>query len=93
MASEELLAVVRNALNDEDVRPVADRVTVQSANIVDYSIAASLFLFPGPESEPVLSAARAVYEPISRRSIGLDAISASRPFTLPFTLKGCRGWS
>ena len=52
MASEELLAVVRNALNDEDVRPVADRVTVQSANIVDYSIAASLFLFPGPESEP-----------------------------------------
>lgn len=59
VASEELLAVVRNALNDEDVRPVADRVTVQSARIVDYSIAASLFLFPGPESEPVLSAAKA----------------------------------
>lgn len=59
MASEELLAVVRNALNDEDVRPVADRVIVQSASIVDYSIEASLFLFPGPESEPVLNAARA----------------------------------
>ena len=59
VASDELLAVVRNALNDEDVRPVADRVTVQSANIVDYRIEASLFLFPGPESEPVLSAARA----------------------------------
>lgn len=58
-ASGELLAVVRNALNDEDVRPVADRVTVQSAVIVDYTIDAALYLYPGPESEPVLSAAKA----------------------------------
>lgn len=58
-ASGELLAVVRNALNDEDVRPVADRVTVQSAVIVDYTIEAALYLYPGPESEPVLSAAKA----------------------------------
>lgn len=58
-ASGELLTVVRNALNDEDVRPVADRVTVQSAVIVDYTIDAALYLYPGPESEPVLSAAKA----------------------------------
>ncbi|WP_449549660.1 baseplate assembly protein [Lelliottia nimipressuralis] len=58
-ASDELLAVVRAALNDEDVRPVADRVTVQSAAIVDYTIDAALYLYPGPESEPVLSAAKA----------------------------------
>jgi len=58
IASDELLAIVRTALNDEDVRPVADRVTVQSANIVDYKITASLYLYPGPESEPVLSAAK-----------------------------------
>ncbi|MNB71241.1 Baseplate J-like protein [compost metagenome] len=58
-ATEDLLAVIRSALNDEDVRPVADRVTVQSAKIVDYKIDASLFLYPGPESEPVLSAAKA----------------------------------
>jgi phage-related baseplate assembly protein len=58
-ASDELLAVVRAALNDEDVRPVADRVTVQSATIVDYIIDAALYLYPGPESEPVLSAAKA----------------------------------
>lgn len=38
VASEDLLAVVRNALNGEDVRPVADRVTVQSAAIVEYQI-------------------------------------------------------
>ncbi|MEG6070580.1 baseplate assembly protein [Enterobacter hormaechei] len=59
VASDELLDIVRNALNDEDVRPVSDRVTVQSANIVDYKITASLYLYPGPESEPVLSAAKA----------------------------------
>ena len=59
VASDELLAIVRTALNDEDVRPVADRVTVQSAKIVDYKITASLYLYPGPESEPVLSAAKA----------------------------------
>lgn len=56
-ASTDLLTVVRIALNDEDVRPVADRVTVQSAAIVDYQINATLYLYPGPESEPVRSAA------------------------------------
>lgn len=58
-ASADLLTIVRNALNDEDVRPVADRVTVQSAAIVDYQINAELYLYPGPESEPVRSAAEA----------------------------------
>ncbi|EFO1778094.1 baseplate assembly protein [Escherichia coli] len=57
VASEDLLAVVRNALNGEDVRPVADRVTVQSATIVEYQINATLYLYPGPESEPIRAAA------------------------------------
>ncbi len=35
VASEDLLAVVRNALNGEDVRPVADRVTVQSPPLLN----------------------------------------------------------
>lgn len=58
-ASDELLTIVRNALNGEDVRPVADRVTVQSALIVDYQIRATLFIYPGPESEPIRAAAEA----------------------------------
>ncbi|MDX6042889.1 baseplate assembly protein [Scandinavium lactucae] len=58
-ASDALLTVVRNALNDEDVRPVADRVTVQSAEIIHYTIDATLFIFPGPESEPIRAAAEA----------------------------------
>lgn len=56
-ASAELLAIVEKALNAEDVRPVGDRVTVQSAEIVPYQIDATLYVYPGPESEPVREAA------------------------------------
>ena len=58
-ASDELVNIVSLALNDENVRPVADRVTVQSAAIVDYEIDAKLYLYPGPEMEPVKRAAEA----------------------------------
>ncbi|MDU6414739.1 baseplate assembly protein [Mixta calida] len=57
-APPDLLAVVDAALNDEDVRPVADRVTVQSASIVNYAVEAALYLYPGPEAEPVRAAAK-----------------------------------
>ncbi len=57
-ASAELLQVVSAALNDEDVRPVADRVIVQSANIAPYGIEAVLYLYPGPEVAPILTAAK-----------------------------------
>lgn len=59
VAATDLLAVVDMALNDEDVRPVADRVTVQSAEIVDYAVDAVLYLYPGPEAEPIRAAAEA----------------------------------
>lgn len=57
--SPELLAIVDKALSDEDVRPLADKVTVQSAIIHSYRIAATLFIFPGPEAEPIIAAAKA----------------------------------
>ncbi|HEJ0332303.1 TPA: baseplate J/gp47 family protein [Klebsiella aerogenes] len=56
-ASPELLATVDKMLSADDRRPVADRLTVQSAVIVDYQIKALLYLYPGPESEPILTAA------------------------------------
>ena len=55
-ASDDLLSVVAAALNDEEVRPVADRVTVQSAETVPYQIDATLYIYPGPEAEPVRQA-------------------------------------
>lgn len=58
-ASPELLAIVDGALSGETTRPVGDRLTVQSAEIVDYQIAATLYFYPGPESEPIHAAAQA----------------------------------
>ncbi|ELT3369433.1 baseplate J/gp47 family protein, partial [Salmonella enterica] len=56
-ATPELLATVKDALSAEDRRPVGDRLTVQSAEIVNYNINARLFFYPGPESEPIQNAA------------------------------------
>ncbi|MBT9186355.1 baseplate assembly protein [Pectobacterium punjabense] len=55
-ASPELVDIVAAALNGEDVRPVADRVTVQSAVIVPYEIDATLYLYRSPEAEPIRTA-------------------------------------
>ncbi|MEX9781100.1 baseplate J/gp47 family protein [Providencia manganoxydans] len=56
-APEDLVEKVTTALNDEDVRPVADRVTVQSAKIVNYEIDAVIYCYPSPEYEPITAAA------------------------------------
>ena len=57
-ASPELLAKVDAALNDQAVRPVADRLTVQSASIINYGIDAVLYVYPGPAQEPILADAQ-----------------------------------
>lgn len=57
-ASAELLATVDKALSADDKRPVADRLTVQAAEIVNYQINAMLYFYPGPESEPIHTAAQ-----------------------------------
>ncbi|WP_226068928.1 baseplate J/gp47 family protein [Dickeya zeae] len=57
-ASADLLAAVDAALSADDKRPVGDRLTVQSAEIVRYAITAVLYHYPGPESEPIQQAAQ-----------------------------------
>lgn len=58
-ASPELLATVATALNDDDVRPVGDRVTVQSAQVIRYKIEAILHMTSaGPEADASLSEAK-----------------------------------
>lgn len=73
-ASAALLAKVNAALSDEDVRPLGDRLTVQSAAIVPYTVDATLFFYPGPESEPVRAAAEASLKAYigNQRRIGRD---------------------
>ena len=56
-ADESLLNVVRAKLNDDDIRPIGDRVIVQSAVIQSYEIRAKLHLYRGPEYEPIKAAA------------------------------------
>lgn len=53
VASESVLKAVRERLNDENIRPIGDRVTVQSAVIQTYEIRAKLHLYRGPEYEAI----------------------------------------
>ncbi|MGY0264569.1 baseplate assembly protein [Citrobacter freundii] len=73
-ASDELIATVNAKLSDESVRPVGDRLTVQSAEIISYDINATLYLYPGPESEPIVNAAEVSLQKWlkSQWRIGLD---------------------
>jgi len=74
-AAPELLATVMAYLSDDDRRPVGDRLTVQSAQVINYQVNAELFLSTsGPESELILAAANAnlltfVHQ---RRRLGLE---------------------
>lgn len=74
LASEDLLEVVRQALNDEEVRPVGDRLIVQSATLINYQIEAVLYLYPGPEIELSLIEAKSALERYinTQRRLGRD---------------------
>ncbi|HDR2588157.1 TPA: baseplate J/gp47 family protein [Enterobacter ludwigii] len=71
-ADSTLLDVVAAALNDENVRPVADRLTVQSAEIVPYLIDAVLMMEDSPQAGMIRQAAqdRATTYAVSQYRIG-----------------------
>lgn len=74
-ASAELLALVDAYLSDEDRRPLADRLTVQSATVLAYQVEAVLHLNTvGPEAEPIRAAAEARLAALvtQRRRLGLE---------------------
>ncbi|GLV28495.1 baseplate assembly protein [Sphingobium sp. TomTYG75] len=58
-ASPELLAAVDAFVSDETRRPLTDFVTVQSAEIIEYSVVATLTTFSGPDGSVVLATAQA----------------------------------
>lgn len=57
IASEELKNNVQNYLSDENIRPLTDKVIVQSASIIKYSIEAVLQVYAGPSFEVVVKTA------------------------------------
>lgn len=74
-ASAELLAIVAAYLSDEDRRPVADRLTVQSAAVLNYTVTAVLHLNTvGPEAEAIRAEAEArlVALVTKRRRLGMS---------------------
>ena len=73
-AGEALLNKVRAALTPKDVRPMTDKVTVLSANIVPYTIDAELSIYDGPDPEVVLANSIAAMKAYAeeQRKIGYD---------------------
>ena len=58
-AGVDLLAAVNAAVNDQAIRPMTDQVSVQSAAITEYTVAATLTVYPGPDAELIRSTAEA----------------------------------
>ncbi|MCE0916882.1 MULTISPECIES: baseplate assembly protein [unclassified Pseudomonas] len=74
-AGAPLLAQVASYLNDDDIRPVADRVNVRSAEILPYRVEAVLHMADsGPEYETILGECRRRLEAWvnPRRRLGVE---------------------
>jgi phage-related baseplate assembly protein len=73
-ASPQLVASVANLLKSDGIRPLTDKVTVQSAEIVTFDIDAQLVLYPGPDQALILAAANASLDALiaANRSLGRD---------------------
>lgn len=82
-AAQELIDIVDTALNAEEVRPIGDRVTVQSVEIKTYHVQAKLYISKEPEAATLLEQAQQnLYEYVFQRKrigkpIRLSAIYAA----------------
>lgn len=73
-ADSNLIAAVQAALSAEDVRPLTDQVTVQSATITEYEIVATLYIPTGPDPNLVRAASLASVESFvaAQHKVGTD---------------------
>lgn len=82
-ASADLLAGVRTIVTDPAIRPLGDLVTVASASLIPFAVAARIWTFAGPDAALILATARAsldAYLARSRklgRNITLSGLSAA----------------
>lgn len=69
-----MLSAVDAALNAQNIRPLTDNVTVQSALITNFDVVAELVVYPGPDAEVIRLAAIDAVEAYveSVRRIGYD---------------------
>lgn len=73
-ASPQLVAKVAAHVSDETVRPLTDAVTVQSATILNYQVAATITTYSGPDDSIVLAEAKRRLDAYRQRHhrLGLD---------------------
>lgn len=57
-----VIDAVEDRVNSRSVRPLTDHVTVQPAEILEYEIAAAIYIFEGPDPDVVIEAAQAKLE-------------------------------
>lgn len=53
-ASSALITTVENALSADSVRPLTDQVTALPAEVITYTVEATLFVLPGPDQNSIL---------------------------------------
>lgn len=76
--SSDVLELVESKLNEEDVRPLTDKVTVISAEIIKYSISAKITVYPGPSFSVVEAAANdALNKYVSERQALAELVAIS----------------
>jgi phage-related baseplate assembly protein len=66
-APDATLVAVAAILNNEDVRPLTDHLTLQSAIIHPYAITATIHTYAGPDTEVVMQAAHVAAEAFAER--------------------------
>ena len=77
-ASEDLLNVVKDALNAKSIRPLTDRPIIYSASILNYSIQAEIFIDQGPDENIVLNSCYKAAEEYTKKSHSFnDGVSLS----------------
>lgn len=66
----DILTLVDSVLNDREIRPLTDHVTVKAAEIVEYAVKAKLYIQSGPAPAAVVETSRnAVSEFVSARHV------------------------
>jgi phage-related baseplate assembly protein len=74
MPTSAQLNAIRLALNDEDIRPLTDTVSVQAAQPIDVDITASLGIYRGPDGSVVLQRSKDALDALfaKTRKVGYD---------------------
>jgi phage-related baseplate assembly protein len=76
--SEILLSKIRQRLNEEDIRPLTDMVTVRAPGVLSYAISVQLTIADGPDQVVVRSAATSAIQAYlsSRHIVGVPIMTS-----------------